>query len=240
MVMQTLNETFYTKLEYHDELNPKLWNDGVLDDDVKEHLLTIAYQWLDYANIPLESIRDIVMTGGNANYNWTEWSDIDIHILCKWDEMPIQNSELMLDYLFAKKDLWKKKHNIRIKGYEVEIFAQPDDKAFPVGQGVYSLMHSKWVVKPEHENLNFDASTQLKRDIRDRLNKMRQIEKNPEAIEDAQSFVDQLRAARGESINNEGEFGHDNLIFKSLRNRGALDKFSKFINKYRDSKLSLD
>lgn len=47
-------------LQYHDELNPKLWNGNELRSDVRSKLLEIAEKWRDYAKVPKQSIHDIV------------------------------------------------------------------------------------------------------------------------------------------------------------------------------------
>ena len=74
------------------ELNPKIWylpNEKYMGDpegqkykmrpEVRERLLEIAYQFLDYLDIDL-IVTDIVLTGSLANYNWSKYSDFDIHI----------------------------------------------------------------------------------------------------------------------------------------------------------------
>ena len=68
-------------LEYHDELNPKLWDGEKLKPEVKAALLKFIEAWRQYANIPKDLIQDIVMIGGNTNYNYTPKSDIDVHLI---------------------------------------------------------------------------------------------------------------------------------------------------------------
>jgi hypothetical protein len=54
-----------------DELNPKIWDDFKIDDEVREDLLKIAEDF--YASTDLEAdVEDIVLTGSLANYNWSE------------------------------------------------------------------------------------------------------------------------------------------------------------------------
>jgi hypothetical protein len=44
---------------------------------------------------------------------------------------------------------------------------------------------------------------------------------------------------RASAIQQGGEFALENLVFKELRNRGYLDKLSKYIVNLEDRKLSL-
>jgi len=62
-------EELKISLQYHDELNPKLWDDKKLKPEVRTALLKFADTWADYASIPKNLIQDIIMVGGNVNYN---------------------------------------------------------------------------------------------------------------------------------------------------------------------------
>ena len=53
------------------------------------------------------------------------------------------------------------------------------------------------------------------------------------------SFKETLKDMRSNSIENEGEFGQGNLIFKELRNLGYLDKINQYIRSKQDQRLSL-
>ena len=50
-------------------------------------------------------------------------SDIDLHILLDFKEVN-DNVDLVKDYFNAVKALWNYLHDIRIKGYEVEVYVQ--------------------------------------------------------------------------------------------------------------------
>lgn len=239
MHMQTFTESFRIKLEYHTELNPKLWNDGHLNRDITSRLISIAREWQEYALIPNEAVKDIIITGGNVNYNYTEQSDIDVHLVCDWSKMPIKDNDILMDFLFAKKDLWARKHNIKILGYPVELFAQPEDKKFPDGQGVYSILHDKWVVKPQFQSqIDWQKDLQLRKDVFSAVKTVNALIKAHDVAK-AEAFKNSLHASRGTAIQNSGEFAHQNLIYKDLRNRGYLDKLSKFIQASKDRNLSL-
>ena len=71
-----LNELKLT-LKSNDKLNPKLWSeDGKLDPKVWHALDRIGREWAQFAKIPKSAIKDVTITGGNANNNYTKYYDI--------------------------------------------------------------------------------------------------------------------------------------------------------------------
>jgi hypothetical protein len=110
-------------LEYHPTLNPDLWQDNKLKEEVRNKLIEIGQTWVDWANIPVNSVKDIILVGGNANFNYTPKSDVDIHILIDVDEIP-NCPDFIDDYLKDKKQLWSLTHDIKIHGHDVEVYAQ--------------------------------------------------------------------------------------------------------------------
>ena len=75
-------------LEYHDTLNPKIWDGDDLKPEVQAKLLQIAKKWAVFAKIPDFAVTDIILVGGNANYNWTKFSDLDLHVVVNRDNQP--------------------------------------------------------------------------------------------------------------------------------------------------------
>ena len=133
-------------LKTSEELNPKLWNNNKLDPQVWMSLNKIAKEWQTFANIPKGAIKDIIITGGNANYNYTKYSDLDLHLVVDKDRIDCQG--LLDDYLQGKKQLWAFTHDITIKGQPVELYAQDYKDPFKKGQGIYSLKDHKWLQEP--------------------------------------------------------------------------------------------
>ena len=133
-----INEVAST-LQYHEDLNAKFWKNKKLDPDVRKHLLKIAEFFRDFSKIPKNAILDIIFTGGNANYNYTKLSDVDIHLVIDKKKLKVCDPEIMDDYLMDKKALCKLTHDITIKGYPVELYAQGSDEKSSSNQGVYSL-----------------------------------------------------------------------------------------------------
>ena len=81
-----------------DELNPKIWDGFDLDQEVRENLLTIAQDFYNSTELTAE-IKDVVLTGSLANYNWSEkYSDYDLHILIDFRDI---NDDITLVKKFA-------------------------------------------------------------------------------------------------------------------------------------------
>jgi len=107
--------------ETKETLNPKLWNkNGELDPKIRKRLLTIGMDFYDSLNISTLPI-DIILVGSNAGYNWSKYSDIDLHILMDFDKIS-DNTNLLHNYFGSKKITWSSQHNIAIKGYDVELY----------------------------------------------------------------------------------------------------------------------
>ena len=97
---------------YNQELNIKFWEDGVLKPEVKDKLLQIGNKWADFAKIPSNAVKDMILVGGNANYNYTRFSDLDLHLVV--DKSQIADCpDLLDDYLRDKKKLWALVHDIK-------------------------------------------------------------------------------------------------------------------------------
>ena len=100
--------------EMKKELSPDVWEDeDFIKTDLKKNLEKIARDFLDSLGITAE-IKDIIVTGSLANYNWSQFSDVDLHILLDFGEID-ENTELVREYFNAKTGLWNKMHNILIK-----------------------------------------------------------------------------------------------------------------------------
>jgi hypothetical protein len=228
-----------TTLRYHDELNPTFWKGQSLDPKVRTHLLKIAEEWRKFANIPASAVKDIVLTGGNANYNYTKFSDLDLHLMVDKKEIAECDKDVLDDYLRDKKALWALSHDIKIYNFPVELYAQDLKEKTSGDQGVYSLKNDKWIKKPVKTEVNLEDSclkkkVQYLKDIIDHF-----ITSRSDDLAKMDAFKERLRNMRGTAIEKGGEFSMENLAFKELRNQGYLDKFSDHIKKLQDKQLSL-
>lgn len=229
---------FNISLQYHDTLNPKLWKDEKLDPDVRAALILFAKTWARFADIPPSLIQDIIMLGGNTNYNYTDMSDIDVHVLIDRSQLG-SNKRLVDDYLQVKKTLWTLTHDITVKGYPLEPYAQDITAPFQKGQGVYSLLNDKWIQKPIHGSYNFASDKHLKHKVKQYMHMIDHMIKFKSSVEEFKDLRDKLKDMRSSGIEKGGEFSFENLVFKELRNKGYLDKMNAYEKNVLDSELSI-
>jgi len=223
---------------YHDKLNIKFWDEGGLRPEVREKLMQIGVKWADFAKIPSTAVKDVILVGGNANYNYTRFSDLDLHLVV--DKSQIADCpELLDDYLRDKKKLWALVHDIKIYSHPVELYAQDENDPLPANQGVYSLTQNKWLRAPNKVKVDL-ADPLLLRKVRDMMAKIDDlIESEADDADVLRKLQKRIRDMRASAIQQGGEFALENLVFKELRNRGYLDKLSNHIRHLEDTKLSL-
>jgi hypothetical protein len=233
-----ITEVLHTTLQYHEELNPKIWKDeNIVHPDVRKDLLKLATTWADWANIPKYSITDIVLTGGNANYNYTKYSDIDVHLVMHREAMG-KDPALIEDYILDKMILWGKEHTIKVKGYPVEIYAQDINMKHSKGQAFYSLQREKWLVKPKKHPIDFD-NPHLQRKVSYFMRLTDHLIKSNASDAAFEQYKNKFRDMRNAAMQHGGEFSFENLIYKELRNRGYKDKVHDFLVKRADKKFSI-
>ncbi len=232
-------QSFFSK----DELNSKIWDENQkLRKEVREKLLQTANEFIDFIGVPL-LIEDVIFTGSLANYNWSEYSDIDLHVVC--DFIQFSDTELSLyEELFkVKKTIFNTNHDIKIFGYEVELYVQNASEAH-FSSGVYSVLYDEWDVKPEKEDSNIDTKI-LKSKINHWKNQIDTVVDNAtekdidEAREYIKKFKEKLKKYRSSGLKKEGEYSYENLVFKYLRRSDYLEKLFNLENNLLDKELSL-
>lgn len=236
-----IKEDLALTLEYHDTLNPLLWEKDNLKDNVRERLNDIGEMWADFAKIPQDSIRDVVLTGGNANFNYTSHSDLDVHLLVNMAKLPLKG-DILDDFLYDKKVLWTYKHpGLTVMGYPVELYAQDYRQPVASQQGVFSLRKNKWLAKPNHENhADFENDIALKKKIEYYKDMIERILSEPgDHIAEINKLKEKFHNMRSAGIQKAGEFSMENLMFKDLRNRGYIEMLDNYLQKQRDKNLSL-
>ena len=231
-----------------DKLNPEIWltskKESKMKPEIRERLLDIANQFVEFLDVPV-FVDDVIMTGSLANYNWSNYSDVDLHIIVDFTQFPEEQIELFQKLFTLKKILFNTNHDITIKNFEVELYAQ-DEKEIHTSSGVYSVLFDEWITKPEKINVKVDNTVLM--------NKVKSwTEKIDEVIEDAEEgndlkkskeIIDKLKKKikdyRGEGLSGDGEFSYENLVFKFLRRNGYIEKLFNFEDKLIDKTLSLE
>lgn len=229
-------------------LNPKIW-DGVetnspsLKSSIRKALLKIALEFMNFLDEDL-IIDDVRFTGSLANYNWSEFSDIDLHLYVDFSQFDPKDREVYKELFQLKKTLFNTTHNITVKGYEVELYAE-DVNETHFSTGVYSVLYDEWINKPEKEEVNIDREFLVKKvnNVMERIDNLIDDvsdDKLDQGLKKIETFKERLKKYRSSGLEKDGEFSYENLVFKFLRRNGYIDKLFDFKNKLMDKKLSLE
>jgi len=230
-------DEFRLTLKTHTELNPKIWTDKKLDPEIATNLIKIGKEWAKFADIPEKFIKDYIIVGGNANFNYTKYSDIDLHLVV--DKSKIGCDGCLDDFLRAKKQLWALTHNITIKGHPVELYAQDIDEI--VGsKGQYSLNQKKWTQEPTPYKMNRKDPEVVKKvkDFIYQIDSLINAKSDDKVV--FQNLKDKIGTMRKAAIQKAGEYAPENLVFKELRNRGYVEKVWNYLRDLGDKELSVE
>lgn len=229
--------------QINDELEPRIWKDDKLRPFVGKKLMEIANDFID--GLPFNvNIKDIRLTGSLANYHWSQYSDIDLHIVIDFAELD-DNKELVKEMFDAKRLRWNENHNITLKGYEVELYIEDEGEEHS-SSGIYSVMNNEWINKPERLDTSIDLGTAKKKasDIEQQIGAVDsmfdrgQFEK---VIRHVDRLKKKIRTMRQAGLDTEAmEFSPENIAFKLLRRNDMLDILTKLKYKAYDKSMTLD
>jgi predicted nucleotidyltransferase len=226
-----------------DTLEPEVWVQNKIDPAIRENLVQIANDFIDGLDVNVQII-DIRLTGSLANYNWSKYSDIDLHIVVKFSEMD-ENFDLVKGFFDGKRINWNHSHDIILKGYEVEIYVE-DESEKHISTGIYSIMNDDWIIEPE-KGLQFEIdepNVQKKA-----ASIMRQIEMAEEKLEEepqtsynmAERLKEKIRNMRQAGLESKlGQYSIENVAFKVLRRTDYLERLSDLKNQSYDKQMSID
>ena len=221
-------------VHFHDHLNAAIFNGDTLRDDVRQKLLLIAEDFVEHLGIRDLDIADITISGSNAAYTYTAHSDIDLHILV--DVKNFEDDDVYRELFDAKKTVYNEQHDIKINGYEVELYVQDSDLPV-ISLGEYSVINDKWIKLPRKRKADFDQeSTKVKYQKLYRLAKYAHQAKTPEKIESVLKTIKKYRQAGLDKL---GEFSPENLAFKALRSKGIIKKLYERLKELHSDSLSI-
>jgi len=220
-------------VQFHKDLNPKIWMSGRLKPRVRYKLLQIAKHFVEFIDLPNINLRDITISGSNAAYSYTEHSDLDLHLIV---DIPEEKEFIYKPLYDAKKNQYNFNHDIKIKGIDVELYVQDsDDKHHSLG--VYSVLDDKWISKPTMATVKIDDSD-VEEKVKNYLNKIMQALTSDD-ITTAQSVADEIKKLRKSGLEQGGEFSIENIAFKVLRTKGFIEQLRQHIYNLQDRALSL-
>ena len=231
MRLRELEESSSQLVTVNRRLNPKLWHNGDLDLEVSAKLQDIAEAFEKFIGIDLPVI-DYTITGSNANYTWTEHSDLDLHLIVKGT---VTDAEREL--YNAKKALWAEQHTITVRGLPVECYVQGEQEEHH-STGVFSIAKDRWLVEPKKIKPEVDDSAvERKKDSMIHDIETALLSKDLERMRRVKERVTEMRRA---GLARTGEWSVENLVFKILRNLGLIDQITEKIRELEDAELSLE
>jgi predicted nucleotidyltransferase len=226
----------------HDTLETRIWTDEQIKPPVRERLIKIATDFMN--SLPVEvKIEDIRLTGSLANYNWSNYSDVDLHIVV--DFLGVDENRALVKSLFDNARMkWNDRHHIRMKGYDVEIYVE-DSREQHLSSGVYSLMTDEWVKKPQkfRNNIDFLSARRKAQDVEFQVNIVDNLittKKFKAAMRNVIRLKKKIKNMRRAGLESTmREFSIENIAFKILRRDGILDRLEKLKNKIYDDMMSV-
>ena len=231
-------------LEIKDSLNMNVWlTEDNIKPEIGSRLIQIALDFMERLETESDIIQNIILTGSLANYNWTEYSDIDLHILLDFTHVN-EDIDLVRDYFNTKKADWNKSHQIMIKNHEVEIYVQ-DIHEPHISTGVYSLLEDQWVTKPNKERpiIDYNCFSIKIKSLMDQINRLEDLynKKNYEAVFNVGDLLrNKIKRLRRCGLMEKGIFSTENLVFKALRNKGFIGKLLNFRRDAYDKMMSIN
>jgi hypothetical protein len=211
---------------YQKELNPSFWNDFKFDEDVRTKLLNIAQDFYDDLDITIP-ILDVQLTGSLANYNWTKYSDLDVHVIMDLSKIN-DDVDLVKKALDGIRVSWNQRHPVVVRKHDVELYAQ-DINQLHLASGLYSLLKGEWLRKPQYNPPTIDEKDVARKvsayrsEIAELKKKLKSADPNQAAavLEYASALKKKISRARDEKLaHTGGEFSIENLVFKEMRNNG--------------------
>ena len=227
-----------------DSLHRSFWNrKNTLKEPVRQKLLQIANDFFESLNLPENVVlKDITITGSIASFNWSKYSDIDLHLIIDFGDVD-ENEELVKEYFGGKIFVWNNKHDIKMNEHEVEIYIQ-NEKESHVSGGVFSLQNNNWLFEPQRAEIEVDLDTTKKKteqlmDQIERIYDFFERREYPKVTATAKNLKEKIKDMRKAGLSDEGIYSPENMAFKMLRRNGYLKLLYDLIDKSYDRVMSL-
>lgn len=215
-------------------LAPRIWDGLELDPRARLRLLDIADDFWEFTNINWVKRKGIRLTGSICNYNWSKYSDIDLHIVVDFSEID-DRKDFVQEYFNSKKNEWNNEHsNLKIYGYPVELYVEDVDAETESG-GIYDLEDNSWIKKPSADAIKqigldkYEIKTKSAKlmtlidDLQDEFNSTDDDAKLREIGKKAHRLLNRIKRMRKFGLSRGGESDPLNIAFKVLRRSGYMD-----------------
>lgn len=233
--MTKLSTSDYNMPQMHDSLDPRLWDSSdQLKPGLRSALLAIAMDFKQYVDVEFTAV-DVVITGSQAGYTYTEHSDLDLHIIVNYSEIDCDRE---LEELFdTKRHLYNHQRKITIHGIPVEIYVE--DLNQPAQGPAYSLGLNRWLRPPESpQKIPPIDSSKILAAVKmwHKIITHAIDSKDSEILKKTQKLLKNYRVL---GLKKQGEFSTANLVYKTLRNQKILVKLAQASDLAQSRKLSV-
>lgn len=224
-------------IRYHDQLNKVIWDQqDKLKPQIREQLLAVADEFVQFVDAEFEVI-DIILTGSLANYNWTDHSDLDVHIIVDLTSEDVDNPIIDIQNAFkTKKYLWAEYHSVTVNGFPVEPYIQLADEEIEA-TAIYSLVLDRWIRKPKREDVRIDGFS-IRKKADELIDTIITIIDRDVGVHAAEAIEKKIYQIRRAGLDKRGEMSTENLVFKEVRNSGAINELREYIRSKVDQDLS--
>jgi len=216
-------------------LNPLIFDGTEIKPKVREILLKIANYFWDSMELDI-NYQDILLLGSSANYNWTENSDIDLHILVDFNKF--SDPELIKKYFDSVRSKFNESHDLKIGDNEVELYIQ-DSNEPNASVGIFSILDNKWIQDPVYEKIEIpDTNIDQEADkFKQQIDQLISLPPTEDTLDQISKFTEELKQYRQSGLDKDGEYSIENLTFKELRNSGYIEKLLNYKNNVIDKFL---
>jgi hypothetical protein len=148
------------------------------------------------------------------------------------------NNEPVYQELFnSKKTVYNDTHDITVHGIDVELYIQ-DDTEIVKSLGDYSVLRDKWVKYPTKRRAGLDQHNS--RQKYEKLLALTRLALKSNDLPQVDNLLATIKRYRQAGLDAGGEFSPENLAYKALRSRKAVDALFRHKNRLHSTVLSMD
>lgn len=236
------NETVIDKPK--DNLNPRFFIGNKLNRRIRKIMLNLFNILINEITLKKvnQSIVDKNFVGSMASYQWSENSDIDLHLIVDDEELAREYNTSTIEILETLRKTAKHLNKkFYILGHPVELYIQGKNEPF-YSDGVYNIEYDTWEKIPEIKTFDKEKIKKAKKQAKEYkkyifqkmksinidLKNMHKNEKNAEKLKNDLFFIEneisKLKNERNKSIRKEGNDSIGNMRFKFIQRDKVIDK----------------
>ena len=243
IVLEVVPKDILDSFDIQDTLVQDVWDGEKLKPEIREKLLKIAQDFFDSLDLPEGvKLKDIKLTGSLANYNWSKFSDVDLHLVLDYSDVD-DDEEFVRNYFMAKKSIWNDAHDITIFDFPVEVYVENEGESH-TASGLYSVLNDKWIVVPKKQEIMIDKDdiTTKAEGYMSELESIQKLYNDGEyekVIDKVDKIKERLRDMRSSGLEKGGEYSVENLAFKVLRRSDFIGQLNDLKSKSYDTMMTL-